>query len=167
MHTLQQKYSRLSHERYDRFNGVYGQAKAVYSKLLSAEGHRNYPLREAKCLRQHTDLLLPINPFLENWGRTVATHSSLSHNDRVSIVRQLLRGCDSTQRAWCVPNQIGYYRALYGISSAIEMDTIMKDMDKDCRRVYKEHEMRHHLGISDESFISNLGKQCRMILSMN
>jgi len=159
-----QKFHRLSHERFERFGGSYGKAKTVYSKLLSAEGHRNYPLREAKCLRQHPDLLLPINPFLETWGRQIATHSSLSHLDRVSVVRQLLRGCDNSNRAWCVPNQIGYYRALYGVASAIEMETIIKDLDKDCKRVFKEHDMRHHLGISDETFISNLGRQCRQLL---
>lgn len=163
-HDLHNKFNRLSHERFERFGGAFGRAKTVYAKLLSAEGHRNYPLREAKCLRQHPDLLLPINPFLENWGRIVATHPGLTHIDRVSVVRQLLRGCDNTNRAWCVPNQIGYYRALYGISSAIEIENIMKDLDKDCKRVFKEHEMRHHLGISDETFISNLGRQCRQLL---
>lgn len=165
MQELYQKYHRLSHERFERFGGSFGRAKTVYAKLLSAEGHRNYPLREAKCLRQHTDLLLPINPFLENWGRIVATHPSLSHNDRVSVVRQLLRGCDSSNRAWCVPNQIGYYRALYGVASAIEIESVIKDLEKDCKRVFKEHDMRHHLGISDEAFISSLGRQCRQLLS--
>lgn len=164
--SLHHKFHRLSHERFDRFGGAFGRAKTVYAKLLSAEGHRNYPLREAKCLRQHTDLLLPINPFLENWGRVVATHPSLNHADRVSVVRQLLRGCDSSNRAWCVPGQIGYYRAIYGVASAVEIETIVKDLDKDCKRVFKEHEMRHHLGISDEAFISSLGRQCRQLLQL-
>lgn len=53
------KFSKLAHERYDRFGGEFGRAKLLYKHLVSAEGHRNYPLREAKCLRKSPDLMLP------------------------------------------------------------------------------------------------------------
>ena len=54
------KFARLAHERSERFGGEYAIAKAVYKELLSAEGHRNYPLREPKCLRMTPDLMLPL-----------------------------------------------------------------------------------------------------------
>lgn len=54
------RFSRLAHERYERFGGEFGRAKLLYKQLLSAEGHRNYPLREAKCLRITPDLMLPL-----------------------------------------------------------------------------------------------------------
>jgi hypothetical protein len=164
MRVIQNKYSNLAHERFERYNGAYGIAKKLYSTILAAEGHRNYPLREAKCLRNHFDLLLPINPWLENWGRLVATHPLLSHDDRVTIVRQLLRGCDSSSKTWCVPNQIGYYRALHGISKSLDFNQLLVDLDKDCRKVYKNHDMRLHLDLSDEAFSTKLGKQAREVI---
>ena len=54
-------FSRLAHEREDRFGGEYARAKAIYKELISAEGHRNYPLREPKCLRMTVDLQLPLS----------------------------------------------------------------------------------------------------------
>lgn len=154
----------MAHESYQRYDGLFGQAKRIYSQLLSAEGHRNYPLREAKCLRKHFELQLPLSPWLENWGRAIGTHPKLTYSDRVAIIKQLLRGCDSDSKAWCVPNQIGYYRALHGISSTVDLEKISRDLDKDCRRVLKEHNMRLHLDLSDEAFASRLGRQAREIL---
>lgn len=162
-----QKYSRLAHERNDRYGGEYARAKLVYKELLAAEGHRNYPLREAKALRSIPDLMLPIGPWLESWGRTIAVHPAISIEDRITIIRQLIRGCDSTSRAWCVPNQIGYYRALHGVASAISLDRLSKDLDKDCSRVLTSHDMRLQLDLSENAFASRLGMKARELLEQN
>jgi hypothetical protein len=158
------KFSRLAHERFDRFGGEFGRAKNIYKALISSEGHRNYPLREAKCLRTSPDLMLPIGPWLESWGRIVATHPGLSMEDRVQITRQLIRGCDEDTKPWGVPNQQGYFRALYGISTAVNFEGIVKYLDKECKAVLKGHKMRLHLGLSDQAFASKLGQQARDIL---
>lgn len=148
----------------DRFSGEFLRAKRIYHELISAEGHRHYPLREARCLRSTPDLMLPIGPWLENWGRIIGTHPELTHEDRVQVAKQLLRGCDSSSRAWCVPNQKGYYRALYGLFSVTSMEGIVRDLDKDCVQVLKDHEMRHHLSLSDEAYARRLGERAREIL---
>jgi len=158
------RFSRLAHERYERFGGEFGRAKLLYKQLLSAEGHRNYPLREARCLRITPDLMLPLAPWLESWGRAVATHPSLSVEDRTAVVRQLLRGCDDTSKAWGVPNQVGYYRALYGMQSCGSLEGLTKYLDKDCRALLKTHTTRLHLGLSDISFATKLGRHARELL---
>lgn len=58
--TQKLKFSRLAHERNERFGGEFFRAKIIYKELLSAEGHRHYPLREPKCLRMTPDLMLPL-----------------------------------------------------------------------------------------------------------
>ena len=58
--TQKKKFSRLAHERNERFGGEFFRAKIIYKELLSAEGHRHYPLREPKCLRMTPDLMLPL-----------------------------------------------------------------------------------------------------------
>ena len=57
-------FSKLAHENFDRYGGEYYRAKVLYKELISAEGHRNYPLREAKCLRSSPDLMLPIGDII-------------------------------------------------------------------------------------------------------
>lgn len=110
--------------------------------------------------------MLPINPFLENWGRGVMQHELLSYQDKLLVMRQLLRGCDSQSRAWCVPGQVGYYRALYGMQSAGggDFDKMIKDLDHNCVRVLKEHDMRFHMSLPDDAFAGRLGKQVRELL---
>ena len=110
--------------------------------------------------------MLPINPFLENWGRSVMNHEKLDYADKLLVLRQLLRGCDSQSRAWCVPGQVGYYRAVYGMHTAgsNDFDKMLKDLDHNCQRVYKEHDMRLHLTLTDEAFAGRLGKQMRELL---
>ena len=96
LEALQLKFSRLGHENPKRYQGVFIQAKEVWRLMytdefcvlkvciycvdfqiykltgLSAEGHRNYPLREAKALRRYSELQLSFAPWLEQWGRCVA-----------------------------------------------------------------------------------------------
>ena len=67
-------YSRLAHERNDRFGGEFLRAKHIYKELVSAEGHRNYPLREARCLRRSPEFMLPLGPWYERWGRLIGMH---------------------------------------------------------------------------------------------
>lgn len=80
------------------------------------------------------------------------------------MARQLLRGCDSKSRGWCVPNQIGYYRALQGMVSAMGFERFAKDVDKDCKDVLKSHDFRLHMGMTEEAFGSKLGMRAREIL---
>src|SRR5580698_9847156 len=53
--------------------GRFALAVRVYQHTgLSAEGHRHYPLRPVKALRRSAGTLLPLCPFLDEWGAVVA-----------------------------------------------------------------------------------------------
>ena len=50
--------------------GRFALAVRIYQHTgLAAEGHRHYPLRPVKILRRSADLLMPLCPFLDEWGR--------------------------------------------------------------------------------------------------
>ena len=158
------RVSRLAHERgLDRFNGEFLRAKHVYKELLSAEGHRHYPLREARCLRRAPELQLPLGPWLESWGRSVASHPGLGYEDKLSVLKQLLRGCDSTSRAWCVPGQVGYYRALNGFNQVLPLERASRDLGPEAA-VLKDHTTRMHLGLSERAFADKLQQRARDVL---
>lgn len=158
------RVSRLAHERgQDRFNGEFLRAKLLYKELLSAEGHRHYPLREARCLRRAPELQLPLGPWLESWGRSVASHPGLGYEDKLSVLKQLLRGCDSTSRAWCVPGQVGYYRALNGFNQVLPLERAARDLGPEAA-VLKDHTTRLHLGLSERAFADKLQQRARDVL---
>lgn len=164
--TLRARFGKLAHEDFSRYGGAFGVAKGLYKDLLSAEGHRNYPLREVKELRRHLDLMLPLGPWLEDWGAAVARHS-MDEEEKAMVVRQLIRGCDSTSKTWCVPNQVGYFRALQGFNAVTPLDRLaqQKALDKDCREALKSHELRTQLGCSKSQFANKLARRAREILS--
>jgi hypothetical protein len=80
------------------------------------------------------------------------------------VVRQLLRGCDSTSRVWCVPNQVGYYRALQGIGSCIDLVALTADLDDDARRTLEIEVVQEHLSISQDAFAESLSLKTRNLL---
>src|ERR1700730_6714850 len=74
---------------------------------LSTEGHRHYPLRPVKVLRRSPVTLLPLGPFLDEWGSIVARLEEIDDVlAALVIVCQKLKG------------QQGYYRAIAGMYMA-------------------------------------------------
>ncbi len=102
------RFHRLAHENRTPYGGAFQRAARLYNTAMAAEGHRNYPLRAVRGLRRRSDLLLPLAPFLDDWGALLASHAALTAEDRVEVLSALVSGCGK------VPNQAGYQRALAG-----------------------------------------------------
>jgi len=91
------------------FDGRLGPAGIIHQKHMGADNHRHYPLRAAKGLRRAADLLLPVGPFFDDWGRKIGRHPALTPEDVAEAVRCLLDG-------WTrLHEPAGYARALSGI----------------------------------------------------
>jgi hypothetical protein len=149
----------LAHENAAPFGGAYQVAAALYKRLMAAEGHRNYPLRTVKALRTSPALLLPIGPFLDDWGRIIATHQALSPDDRGEVVAALLGGCKK------IAGQVGYYRALAGIDDAVGgLDQLARRLPGAARGMLKDAELRRHLAIKQVSFESAMRKKAAAML---
>ncbi|MFM8269206.1 MAG: hypothetical protein ACKN9V_03375 [Pseudomonadota bacterium] len=81
--------------------------------LMAAENHRHFPLREPRALRKNRDFLLPLGPFLDDWGKKLARHPDLSSEEMGTIVEALIQG-------WArLGGPMGYARALSGLESHI------------------------------------------------
>lgn len=91
------------------FGGLLGLAGELNKRFLTADNHRHYPLRAPRALRRSADLLIPVGPFFDDWGRRVARHPALAREDVADVVRALLDG-------WTrLHGPVGYARALSGI----------------------------------------------------
>lgn len=91
------------------YGGRLGRAGLIHQKHMGADNHRHYPLRAAKGLRKSGDLLLPVGPFFDDWGRKVGRHPALAPEDVAEAVRALTDG-------WVRMHEpAGYARALAGI----------------------------------------------------
>lgn len=91
------------------FGGLLGWAGELNKRWMGADNHRHYPLRAPRGLRRSADLLIPVGPFFDDWGRAVARHPALSREDVAEVVRALIDG-------WTRMHEpVGYARALAGI----------------------------------------------------
>jgi hypothetical protein len=106
---LRAKYTRLGHPDGPAKRASFVTAGVLNKAMMALENHRFLALRKPRGLRTSRALLLPIGPWFDVWGETVARHPSLEERERAEIVAALLELHASS------PEQLGCLRALAGI----------------------------------------------------
>lgn len=156
------RFARLAHERPERYDGAFARAAALYREIMAAEGHRNYPLREVRALRKDPDLLLPISPFLDDWGAMLARYPSWSSAERAEVVSGIVTGCRK------VKGQLGYFRALAALDRSLpgglDGAELSRHLTSGTKRELKDSALRQQIAIRKESFESSLAKRARVVL---
>ncbi|HUA60963.1 MAG TPA: hypothetical protein VML19_19525 [Verrucomicrobiae bacterium] len=138
--------------------GRFAAAVRIYQHTgLSAEGHRHYPLRPVKVLRQSPELLLPLCPFLDEWGARVGRIE-----DSHEVLAALVTGCQKVQ------GQQGYYRAIAGMRAALrgEFDRTAARTPNSVQRLLRGAEMRKLMDVPQVSFESMMRKRARAALML-
>ena len=151
--SCRERIAKLAQEGPERFGGTFARAAAIYREMLSAEGHRNYPLRGPKCLRRSSELLLQVSPFLDDWGRLIATTPLLTDEERLEVVGALAEGCSK------VPGQEAYFRALAGFDAELPGGLFSKAVTKRLRTAGRKAlmgaELRRKVAVAQRSFESS------------
>ena len=138
--------------------GRFALAVRIYQHTgLSAEGHRHYPLRPVKVLRRSATTLLPLCPFLDEWGGVVAQLEE-SHE----VLAALVVGCQKVQ------GQQGYYRAIAGMLAASSgaFDRAAAHMPNAAQRLLRDAGTRKLVAVPRVSFESMMRKRARAALAM-
>jgi hypothetical protein len=138
--------------------GRFAQAVHIYQHTgLSAEGHRHYPLRPVKPLRRSPATLLPLCPFLDEWGGVVA-----QLEDCHEVLEALVTGCQKVQ------GQQGYYRAIAGMraAGASAFDRAAARMSNGAQRLLRGAELRKLVDVPRASFESMMRKRARAALPL-
>ena len=136
--------------------GRFDDAVRMYQETgLSAEGHRHYPLRPVRALRRSAATLLPLCPFLDDWGAVVAKLEE-SHE----VLAALVIGCQKLK------GQQGYYRAIAGMYevSPGAFDRAVSRMPNATQRLLRSAEMRKQISVPRVSFESMMRKRARASL---
>ena len=143
---------------YLQTHGKFDRAVKMYQETgISAEGHRHYPLRGVKTLRQSAALLLPLCPFLDDWGALVA-----KLDDSHEVLAALVSGCQK------LDNQNGYYRAIAGMMSVSQgaFDRAVARMPNALQRAARGGEIRKLADVPRASFEAMMRKRARTVLAI-
>ena len=154
------KRTRLTAPVMDHFStrGAFGLAVRIYQHTgLAADGHRHYPLRPLKALRRSPATLLPLSPFLDDWGAGAAQLEE-SHE----VLAALIAGCQKVQ------GQQGYYRAIAGMQAASPgaFDRAAARMPNAAQRLLRGGELRKLVDVSRVSFESMMRKRARTAMAL-
>ena len=151
---------RLAHENVRPWNGSFALAARIYKATLAPEGHRNYPLRPIRSLRQSCDFLIETAPFLDDWGDRMARDPRLSDSDRSEVLEALVMGCRKIQ------GQRGYQRAATGMVLGLgsRVDAVVSGMPARARSEFKDAELRKAMAVPRISFESSMKSMLRKVL---
>jgi hypothetical protein len=124
---------------------------------LDAEGHRHYPLRPVKALRRSSATLLPLCPFLDDWGSVAA-----QMEERHEVLAALVTGCEKLK------GQQGYYRAIAGMraASSSAFERAAERMPNGAQRLLRSAEMRKLVDVPRISFESMMRKRATTALAL-
>jgi hypothetical protein len=121
---FRQRIYKLGHQLNENYSPILVYAGQVNKKFLSVENHRHMSMRQAKCLRRSHKFLIPVGPFMENWGQALGSSKELSFAEKGEIVICFWEGYKRQNLA------NGYCRAFGGLINALPdgFDTLVADV---------------------------------------
>lgn len=142
---------RLGHELNDQYSAILVYGGQVNKAFTSKENHRHMALRRPKSLRKSYQFLIPVGPFMDQWGAKLVHSKKLNEVELADIITALYEGYQREEEA------IGYTRALSGILKALESDLKFFEpyLPSDLFRELKTSEFYQKSQLSEEEFIKD------------
>ncbi|MFO0743013.1 MAG: hypothetical protein U0270_44470 [Labilithrix sp.] len=152
---LRERWLRLGHPDAPVPRPAFVQAGILNKAIMAHENHRFLPLRKSRGLRVHRSLLLPIGPWLEDWGAMIATSPHLEDRDRAEVLEALL---DVHARD---ANQEGCLRAIAGLHRATRggIELYVPDLPARMRKDALRGKVRDALDITAEHFAARIERR--------
>jgi hypothetical protein len=108
------KVFKLGHQLNDDYDPILVYTGKVNKEFSSKENHRHMEMRSPKCLRRSCEFLIPVGPFMDDWGKTLGQTDKLSLDEKGEIVAALFAGFNREAQAF------GYVRAYSSLMNELE-----------------------------------------------
>ena len=165
--SLKDRYARLGHDDGALGDPRFLEAGRVNKAVMALENHRFLALRDARSLRVSRELLMPISPFLDAWGETIARSQHLSAKGlggplggRAAVINALV------ETHLASPAQQGVLRALAGFHQAHPggLDAIADEVAARLRKRLKAGPIREAVGLAAARFEQRMANRYRAAL---
>lgn len=126
-HAFRKRIYKLGHELNENYSPILAYAGQINKKFLSVENHRHMSMRQPRCLRLSHKFLIPVGPFMDQWGETLGNSQDLTSADKGEIVAALFDGYSRQNQA------MGYARAFGGMMRTLPegLKTLVADVPFD------------------------------------
>ncbi|MFZ4713226.1 MAG: hypothetical protein ACOYL6_05930 [Bacteriovoracaceae bacterium] len=104
---------KLGHRLNSHYSPILVYTGQVNKEFLAQENHRHMSMRQPRSLRRSHHFLIPVGPFMDDWGHVLGASKELSLEEKGEIVSSLYEGFTRQDRA------LGYVRAYKGLIESL------------------------------------------------
>ena len=146
---------KLGHVPNENYSPILVYAGQVNKAFLSLENHRHMSMRQPRCLRRSYKFLIPVGPFMQEWGRVLGTSSELNTAEKAEIVAAFFEGFTRQNQAF------GYARAFAGMLEALPegLATLERDLPFNLVPEMKKTEFGNIAALSEVEFEAGYKKR--------
>jgi hypothetical protein len=108
-----EKIYKLGHRLNPNFSPILVYAGQVNKAFLALENHRHMSMRQPKALRKSQHFLIPIGPFMDDWGKVLGHSKEMTMEEKGEIVSAFFEGFTRQDRS------LGYVRAFKGLVESL------------------------------------------------
>jgi hypothetical protein len=139
---------KLGHELNENYSPILAYAGQVNKAFLSVENHRHMSMRQPRALRRSHRFLIPVGPFMDEWGEVLGKSEDISLAEKGEIVAAFYEGHKRQNQAF------GYARAFRGLTLALprELDSLEADLPFDLMLELKKSEFKKISDMPKEEF---------------
>lgn len=152
---FRQRIYKLGHRLNPAQSPVLLYAGLVNKEFLSVENHRHMSLRQPRCLRLSNRYLVPVGPFMDDWGHLLGSEKQLTNADKVEIIAALYEGWTRQDKAF------GYVRAFRGLTNALPhgLDSLEAEIPFDLLAEIKKSKFFELSKIAKDDFEDDMKKK--------
>jgi hypothetical protein len=146
---------KLGHKLNENYSPILAYAGMVNKNFLSVENHRHMSLRQARCLRRSHRYLVPVGPFMDEWGRILGSDKNLTLTEKGEIVGAFFEGFKRQDQAY------GYARAFHGLINELPdgLETLVAEIPFDVMAEIRKSRFWEIAQLSQEEFEAEFRKK--------
>lgn len=150
-----QRIYKLGHKLNESYSPILVYAGQVNKAFLALENHRHMSMRQPKMLRKSHKFLIPVGPFMDDWGRSLGESQILTSAEKVEIIAAFVEGHSRQDLA------SGYVRAYRGLVESLPdgLDSLERDIPFDFLDTLKKSKFGKQAEQSREEFEEGFRKQ--------
>lgn len=104
---------KLGHKLNESYSPILVYSGQVNKAFLAQENHRHMSMRQPRALRTSHKFLIPVGPFMDDWGAILGSAPGLTLEDKVEIIAAFIEGYTRQDMAY------GYTRAYHGLIKSL------------------------------------------------
>ena len=146
---------KLGHFVNPNYNQILVYTGSVNKEFSSKENHRHMSMRQPKCLRKSNDFLIPVGPFMDDWGVALGSSDKLDLSEKAEIVGAFFEGYKRQDQAF------GYIRAYRNLLEQLDggFSALEQFLPFDVVAEIKKSPFSEMAKISKEEFEENYKKK--------